>query len=139
MNIIVRVLRAMFPDSPLWNRKKGRKAFGEKDILDIKRKWAEIEQLMSLGGPSHFKNAIMEADKLLDHVLKIKRLKGETMGERMKSIRRDDYERDFFDDMWQAHILRNRMSHAIDYEVQHFEAKRAIEQFKRVLKELKAL
>jgi len=139
MSTIFKILKFFFPDSPLLRGKRGKRAFSEKDFVDIKRKWAEIEGLMAIGRPSNFKIAIMEADKLLDHVLKIKRLKGETMGERMKSIRRDDHDKDFFDDMWQAHILRNRMSHAMDYEVQHFEAKRAIEQFKRVLRELNAL
>lgn len=139
MNTLIKILRFFFPDSPLLNRKKGKKSFSQTDFVDIKRKWAEIEQLMTIGKPSNFKIAIMEADKLLDHVLKIKRFKGETMGERMKSIRRDDFDRDFFDDMWQAHKLRNEMAHNMNYEVQHFEAKKAVEQFRRVLKELGAL
>lgn len=137
--MIIKILKKLYPHSPLWNRKKGKKGFREVDFLDIKKKWEEIERLMTLGGPSHFKNAVLEADKLLDHVLKIKRLRGETMGERMKSIRRDDHDRSFFDDMWQAHKLRNEMAHNMNYEVQHFEAKRAIKQFERVLRELGAL
>lgn len=134
-----KILKLLFPNSPLLNRKKGKKAFSQNDFLDIKRKWAEIEQLMSIGRPSNFKTAILEADKLLDHVLKIKRFRGETMGERMKSIPRNKFDRDFFDDMWNAHITRNNMVHNMNYEVQHFDAKRAIKQFERVLRELGAL
>jgi len=133
------ILKFFFPNSPLLNRKKGKRTFSESDQMDIKRKWTEIEQLMALGHPSNFKNAILEADKLLDHVLKIKRFRGETMGDRMKSISRSDHDRDFFDDMWQAHITRNNMVHNMNYEVQHFDAKRAIKQFERVLRELGAL
>jgi hypothetical protein len=133
---IIRFLINVFSGNP---SPRVRIGLGGQDSQDVKRKWAEIEQLMRLGSPSNFKTAILEGDKLLDHVLKLYGYRGQTMGDRMKNIPRDKYAREFFDDMWQAHILRNRMSHAMDYEVQHFEAKRAIEQFKRVLEELGAL
>jgi len=112
---------------------------GTQDLQEIKRKWQEIEQLMNLGKPSNFKTAILEADKLLDHVLKLYGYQGQTMGERMKSIPKDKYPRDFFDNMWQAHKLRNELVHNIDYEVMDFEAKSAILKFRRVLEELKVL
>ena len=109
------------------------------DREDIKRKWGEVEQSLRLGSPSHFKNAVLEADKILDHSLKLLGFGGQTMADRMKSIRRDDHERDFFDDMWQAHKLRNEMVHNMNYDVMSFEAKKAIDQFKRVLRELGVL
>jgi hypothetical protein len=106
------------------------------DREEIKRKWAEVEQLIKLGKPSNFKTAILEADKLLGHVLKLLGYRGQTMGDRMKSIKRDDHEKDFFDDMWQAHKVRNEMVHNVSYEVMDFEARKAIKQFERVLREL---
>lgn len=109
------------------------------DSQDVKRKWAEIEQLIKLGRPSNFKTAIFEADKLLDHVLKLYGYRGQTMGDRMKSIPRDRFDRDFFDDMWKAHIIRNNMVHNMNYEVQHFEANDVIRKFGRVLRDLGAL
>ena len=109
------------------------------DSEDVKRKWAEIEQLIKLGRPSNFKTAILEADKLLDHVLKLYGYRGQTMADRMKSIPRDRFDRDLFDDMWKAHILRNNMVHNMNYEVQHFEANDAIRKFGKVLRELGAL
>lgn len=115
-----------------------RHGLGASDMQEIKRKWEEIEQLMHLGRPSNFKTAILEADKLLDHTLKLYGYHG-SLADKMKALPRKNYDRDFFDDMWQAHKVRNEMVHNISYEVQHFEAKEAIGKFKRVLKELGAL
>ena len=112
---------------------------GVQDVADIKRKWMEVEQLIALGKPSNFKTAILEADKILDYVLKLYGYSGQTMGDRMKAIPRDKHSRDFFDNMWQAHKLRNEMVHNMGYEVQDFEAKSAIQKFEKVLRELGVL
>ena len=116
-----------------------RLGLGAQDTQEIKRKWAEIEQLMSLGKPSNFKIAILEADKIFDHVLKLFGYPGQTMADRIKAIPRDKFDRDFFDNVWQAHILRNRMVHNMSYEVQDFEARKAIKQFEAALRELRVL
>jgi len=116
-----------------------RVGLGVQDREEIKRKWEEIGQNIRLGKPSNFKTAILEADKLLDHVLKLYGYRGQTMGDRMKAIPRSIFEKDFFDDMWQAHKLRNEMVHNMNYEVMDFEARQAVEKFKRVLQDLGAL
>jgi len=109
---------------------------GAQDMQDIARKWQEIEQHMNIGKPSNFKTAILEADKLLGHVLKLLGYRGETMGDRMKAIPRNKHSREFFDNMWQSHKLRNEMVHNMNYEVQAFEAREAINKFRKVLQEL---
>ncbi|MBI2448129.1 hypothetical protein HYV44_01015 [Candidatus Microgenomates bacterium] len=105
----------------------------------VREKWAEIETLMKVGRPSAFKTAVLDADKLLDHVLKSLNYRGQTMGERMKMIPRDDFDRDFFNDMWQAHKLRNEMVHNMDYNVMDFEARTAIKKFEKTLQDLGAM
>lgn len=105
----------------------------------MREKWAEIETLMKVGRPSAFKTAVLDADKLLDHVLKSLNYRGQTMGERMKMIPRDDFDRDFFNDMWQAHKLRNEMVHNMDYNVMDFEARTAIKKFEKTLQDLGAM
>lgn len=132
----LKILKALF--SPTSSRKM-RSGLNVEDRSELKRKWSEIEQLISLGKPSNFKTAILDADKLLDHVLKLYGYRGQTMGDRMKAIPRSQFDKDFFDDMWQAHKVRNEMVHNINYEVMDFEAKRVVKQFERVLRELSAL
>lgn len=132
----IKILKALF--SPTQPRRM-RSGLNVEDRSELKRKWSEVEQLISLGKPSNFKTAILDADKLLDHVLKLYGYRGQTMGDRMKAIPRSQFDKDFFDDMWQAHKVRNEMVHNINYEVMDFEAKRVVKQFERVLRELSAL
>lgn len=105
----------------------------------VATRWAHIEELIRIGRPSNFKTAVLEADKLLDYVLKGQGFSGQTMGERMKSIPRKQYDRAFFDAMWSAHKLRNELAHNFEYEVMDFEAKTAVANYKKTLKELGAL
>lgn len=130
------ILKKLFSPYP---SSRVRIGLGAQDTQEIKRKWGEIENLMRLGRPSNFKTAIFEADKLLDHVLKLYGYKGQTMGDRMKMIPRSRFAKDFFDDMWQAHKVRNEMLHNMNYEVMDFEARSAIAKFKNVLRELGVL
>ncbi len=114
---------------------------GSRGVLDrqmIATKWAEIEQLMELGGPSRFKAAIMDADKLLDYTLRGKGYKGETLGERLK-FASSKMDRSTLDAAWNAHKYRNRIAHEIDTDVMHFEVKKQIENFKRVFRYLGVL
>jgi hypothetical protein len=118
--------------------RKIRHGLNASDLQEIKRKWNEIEELIRLGKPSNFKVAILEADKLLDHVLGLYGYYG-SLADKMKALPRNRYDKSFFDDMWSAHLLRNRMVHNMDYEVQNYEAKEAIGKFGKTLRELGAL
>ena len=101
----------------------------------VKTKWQEIEELIKLGKPSNFKNAVISADKLLYFVLKEVGFSG-TLGEKLIAAkgRFSDYS-----GIWQAHKLRNRIVHEIEHEMFHFEATSAVAQFKKALKDLSAL
>lgn len=105
----------------------------------VQEKWMEIETTYSLGGPSHMKNAIMEADKLVDHVLKAKGLPGQTMGERMKTAKRFFTHYADYDNLWFAHKVRNNIAHEAGHDLNVGEAKRAMEYFKKSLRILGAL
>lgn len=101
----------------------------------VANKWREIEELVSLGGPSRFKTAVMEADKLLDYVLRGKGFRGETMGDRLKSAQKS-MNWDVYQMAWQAHKYRNRMVHEVETDVMHYEVKKQIENYRRAFKEL---
>lgn len=105
----------------------------------VKNKWLEIEELVKLGSPSRFKAAILEADKLLDFVLKKLGYPGKNLGERMKAIPREKYSRGFFDNMWEAHKVRNEIVHNVSYEIHSAMARDVIEKFRFVFKTLKIL
>lgn len=101
----------------------------------IHQKWQEIEQLMQLGKPSNYAKAILEADKLLDHVLKGLRAPGITMGDRLKASK-NRFSKDAYYAAWQAHKIRNELVHNSEYEATDFIARHAIVNFKKALDEL---
>ena len=102
----------------------------------VKTKWSEIEELVKLGNPSRFKSAIMEADKLLDFALKNLGYPGNGLADRMKAIPREKYSREFFNNMWEAHKIRNEIVHNIEYEIHSAVAEDAINKFKKTFREL---
>lgn len=106
------------------------------DKIFVQRKWAEIEELVRLGGPSNFSRAVVEADKLLDFTLKKLNYPGEKMGDRIRSARGkfSDY-----GGVWKAHILRNQIVHEPEHELLSFSAKKAVSGFEKGLEDLRGL
>ncbi len=101
----------------------------------IDNKWQEIEQLMQLGHPSNYARAVLEADKLLDHILKGYRAPGITMGDRLKASQ-NRFSREGYDAAWKAHKVRNELVHNSQYELMDYHAKQAIDNFKKAIDEL---
>lgn len=107
-------------------------------VLDsgyVQNKRVEINNLISLGNSSNFSKAVLEADKLLDYILKSKRFKGETMGERLKSAR-EKMSYEAYNAAWQAHKIRNEMVHNSGFEVTDFIARDAIKNFNEAIDDL---
>lgn len=103
---------------------------------EIKNKWAEIESIANNGKEMYYKMAIIEADKLLDDVFKKLGTPGSTMGERLKFL---IYKYPGLKKVWEAHIIRNNISHESNYELYKSTAQRALSIYKNALKELGAL
>ena len=113
---------------------------GSSDSIDrekVKEKWQKIEELMQVGGESRFKQAIIEADNLVDHVLKSK-THGETMGERLKKSQKN-FSWGTYQNLWKAHKVRNEIVHDGDKDLLADEARITITRFERALKELEAI
>jgi len=117
---------------------QGRSASGGKVELDksyIQTKWQEIEQLMQLGSPSNYSRAVLEADKLLDHILKGFRAPGMTMGDRLKASQ-NRFSQEGYDATWKAHKVRNELVHNSQFELMDYSARQAIANFKKAIDEL---
>lgn len=109
----------------------------DKDL--IRRRWREINDLMNQGKPSTYKVAVMDADKLVDYVLKAKVGSAGTMADRLKKSKglfRSYYD---YQNLWEAHKMRNRMVHDAEHEIYPAEVKKVISYFEKALKELQAL
>ena len=114
----------------LMKRKKNTKVF------NIKDKWLEVEGLMKSDSSLSWKMAIIEADKLMDSALKTAKMRGTTMGERLRFA---VYKHPKIRSVWSAHILRNDLVHETDRRMGRKEAQRALILFKKGLKILGAL
>ncbi|TAK89589.1 hypothetical protein EPO04_00575 [Patescibacteria group bacterium] len=107
---------------------------GSVDKEFVQTRWVAIEGMASGGGS--LRDAVSEADKLVDYVLKQSGVPGETMGERLKSGG------DRFSDInaiWRAHKLRNALAHEAKFDLVPSMAREAIADFRQGLKDLGAL
>ena len=110
-----------------------RPRFGERERAIILDRWQYIEELMI---KNRNKEAVLEADKLLDFAFKEMRLKGESFADRLRSAKNilPNYQ-----DIWVAHKLRNQLVHEISAEANPREAETALNTFKQALRHIKAL
>lgn len=98
------------------------------------RAWRQIQKRLELGGEANSKLALIEADKILDELLKIAGYKGETMADRLKKITAAQLSN--IEAIWQAHKIRNRLVHEPDYHLSDAEARIAINIYKKSFQEM---
>ena len=101
----------------------------------VREMWEEIERQAdeSLMGA---KLAVIEADKLLDNVMRSMAFPGEKMAERLKIA---SYKYPHLKDVWPAHKLRNQLVHDSSFQLSQKRAKRALKDFEKALKTLNVL
>ena len=100
-------------------------------------RWEEIEKHINSTREAEWKFAVIEADKLVDEVLKGAGFQGDTMGERLMSIQPGQLTT--LQGLWEAHKIRNRLVHDVNYFLRYTEAKRAVGLYEKTLKELQAI
>lgn len=100
-------------------------------------RWQEIKSHVNSIKESEWKFAVIEADKLVDDVLKSAGFAGESLGERLMLIKPGQLLNLQY--LWDAHKLRNLLVHDANYQMTHQQAIWAIEAFEGVLRELEAL
>ncbi len=84
--------------------------------------------------PNDWKLAIIEADIILDDLLKTRGYAGSTLGERLRSITPSQLES--LDDAWEAHKVRNRIAHdGADFVLTKRLAQETIVRYQKVFKE----
>lgn len=94
--------------------------------------WLEIENLASR---QQWREAVMRADIVMDQALQWHRVSGDNLGERLKAASRQ-LSKPTLDAAWQAHKIRNRLAHELDYRLTPAESVAALANIKKVLREL---
>lgn len=92
---------------------------------ELEERWQEIEALDA-------KYSVIEADKLVDSVLKRAGLQGNSMADRLRRTEKL-VPRRVYQDMWDAHKLRNEIVHEVDHRTNFNASKEAVWKMKKYL------
>lgn len=106
------------------------------NVEEYQTKWLKIENSLQRDDPQSYQVAVINADKLLDKALGEMGVPGKTMGDRLKRIGDHFSKRNA---VWAAHIMRNKLAHEDDFEIDYNQASRALAAFRQALKDLGAI
>jgi hypothetical protein len=115
------------------SNKKGRKYL---NVEYYRAKCLEIEHQLKRDEFSSYHLSIINADKLLDKALTDRGFSGKTMGERMKNASKTFSDQN---GIWSAHKLRNKIAHESDVYVTYDQARSALANFRKALKDVGAI
>ncbi|MEJ0073549.1 MAG: hypothetical protein WDN27_05780 [Candidatus Saccharibacteria bacterium] len=97
-------------------------------------RWQTLQKLLK--DKATWPLAVIDADKLLDDVLKRLKYKGKTMGERLVSAQHEIKDNDA---VWYGHKLRNQVVHETNVSLSERKVKDALLGIRAALKDLGAL
>jgi hypothetical protein len=90
----------------------------------IAARWGEVQRHVQSDREREWKFAIIEADKLVDDILKEIGVSGDTLGEKLMNITSSQLST--LDDLWEAHKVRNKLAHDSSFFIRDTEARRVI-------------
>jgi len=99
--------------------------------------WAKITRRLDAGAESEYKLAIIEADSILDDILKKIGIVGETLGARLEKINASSLSN--IEEIREAHKTRNNIVHDPNYRLSLDETRKLISIYEKSLIDLQAL
>ncbi|HEY4500842.1 MAG TPA: hypothetical protein VJI70_01055 [Candidatus Paceibacterota bacterium] len=104
----------------------------------VNPRWQHIESLADGASASEWREAIIEADIMLEDMLARQGYKGDGVGEKLKSVEPSDF--DTLNDAWEAHKVRNQIAHeGSSFNLSEELARRTIARYAAVFHEFKAI
>ena len=101
-------------------------------------RWKHVESLMNGTSASQWREAITEADIMLDDLLTQKGYTGAGVGEKLKGASRASFHS--LDDAWEAHKVRNQIAHqGSAFNLSESLAQRTIGRYESVFREFNAI
>ena len=105
----------------------------ETEFLRDKR-WDQVLLHINSENQNDWRQAIIEADTILEDVVSRLGYPGETLGEKMRGIESSDFLT--LNEAWEAHKVRNRIAHdGSEFQLSKREALRIVDLYKKVFKE----
>ncbi len=104
----------------------------------VNQRWQHIEELIDGTTASEWREAIIEADIMLDDILAQQGYVGDGVGERLKSVEPTDIKT--LQDAWEAHKVRNQIAHqGSSFDLTESLARRTVARYSSVFRELNAI
>lgn len=101
------------------------------------QRWEQIKARLQKGDEANLKLAVIEADNLIDEILKRMGLPGSTFEERLAQI--EVQEMKSVDKIRDAHRTRDMIVHQPNFHLSQEEAEKTLDDFEEALKELEYL
>ncbi len=111
-------------------------AYEEAPMADIAmaKRWESVKKHAESNIPSDWRQAIIEADIILDDLLSKMGYRGDSVGEKLKRVAKGDFKS--LDDAWEAHKVRNQIAHeGSDFALNEHDARETIGRYRRVFEE----
>lgn len=118
--------------------KEPQKELKLKEAEKLKQSWDEIEKKLENESERDWKLAIIEADNLLDTILRKKGVPGETIKERLNALKNQNFKIDY-NEIWQAHKIRNELVHNANFNLTKKDAVTAFKKYKKALEDLETI
>lgn len=97
-------------------------------------RWQNATKHIASDNPNDWKQAIIEADIILDDLLTKMGYRGESIGEKLKRVATGDMKS--LNEAWEAHKVRNQIAHeGSNFTLNHHEAKNVIGMYRKVFEE----
>jgi len=110
--------------------------FTSKDVCKRRslRAWKQIQKRLKTGKADQLKLAILEADRILNEILKMAGYPGKNLDERLEQISSAQISN--IEELRQAHKLKNRLVSEPDFVITRNEAEIIIDIYKKAFQEL---
>jgi hypothetical protein len=96
-------------------------------------RWERVKAHIDSHNQNDWKQAILEADMILDEILTSMGYRGESIGEKLKRVNPGDMKS--LNEAWEGHKVRNQIAHEPGFQLGHHEAKAAISNYRAVFEE----
>lgn len=104
------------------------------DASPKNERWLRVLQYLETESQAEWKTAIIEADVILDEMTVKMGYRGDTLGERLKSVEKSDFLT--INKAWEAHKVRNAVVHdGSGYLLTKREVKRVIDLYRQIFEE----
>lgn len=105
------------------------------DVVDHSR-WSHVQQLINSGHESDWRQAIIEADIMLDELLEEQGYVGASVGDKLKQVNSASARFQTLQDAWEAHKVRNDIAHqGSAFQLSEHVAYRTIAHYENVFRE----